>query len=50
MDGREYSVNSMLGIFIKDREVHFDPRGSVGNALAAMSEWMVSPTLGTFLR
>jgi hypothetical protein len=50
MDGYENSVNRGLGIFIKDREVHLDPRHGVGNALAASGEWLLSPTLGTFLR
>jgi hypothetical protein len=50
MDGDENSMNSGPGIFIEDREVHFDPRRSVGNALAADNEWLVFPTLGTFLR
>jgi hypothetical protein len=49
MDGHENCVNGGLGIFVEDREIHFDPRRSVGKALAATSEWLVSPTLGTFL-
>jgi hypothetical protein len=50
MDGFENSVNSGLGIFIENREVHLDSQCSVGSALASYRERLVFPTLGTVLR
>jgi hypothetical protein len=49
MDRFENGVNGGLGLFIEDREIHFEPRRGVGSILAGGSESLIVPTPGTVL-